>query len=113
MSELSDVLLLVGFNVLRFRNLFLSENDYFLMLKSLADFMFDLTEGTSVSSDELEEIIQVFKNIMKSVHHVRIEYPEEQKKKKEAFEYITVTTHANRDDRVLLLCNAQDLLKDH
>jgi membrane-associated HD superfamily phosphohydrolase len=38
-------------------------------------------EDSEISFRELEEIIQVFKNIMKSVYHVRIEYPEEQKKK--------------------------------
>lgn len=38
-------------------------------------------EESEISFLELEEIIKVFKNIMKSVYHVRIEYPEEQKKK--------------------------------
>ena len=33
---------------------------------------------------ELEECKVVFKKIMKSVHHVRIEYPEEEKTKKAA-----------------------------
>ncbi|KAA3622702.1 MAG: HDIG domain-containing protein, partial [Bacteroidetes bacterium] len=40
-------------------------------------------EESEISFKELEEIVQVFKNIMKSVYHVRIEYPEEQKKKAE------------------------------
>jgi putative nucleotidyltransferase with HDIG domain len=38
-------------------------------------------EESEISFKELEEIVQVFKNIMKSVYHVRIEYPEEQQEK--------------------------------
>jgi membrane-associated HD superfamily phosphohydrolase len=37
-------------------------------------------EDSQMSFQELEECKQVFKQIMKSVHHVRIEYPEEKKK---------------------------------
>lgn len=40
-------------------------------------------EESEISFKELEEIVQVFKNIMKSVYHVRIEYPDEGKKKGE------------------------------
>lgn len=41
-----------------------------------------ITQGQLLDSEmtfkELEECVQVFKQILKSVHHVRIEYPEEQ-----------------------------------
>ena len=37
-------------------------------------------DKSTMSFQELEQCKQIFKQIMKSVHHVRIEYPDEQKK---------------------------------
>lgn len=40
-------------------------------------------QDSELSFKELEDCVEVFKNIMKSVHHVRIEYPEEKEAEKE------------------------------
>ena len=40
-------------------------------------------ENSDMTFDELEQCKAVFKQMMKSVHHVRIEYPEEKAEKEE------------------------------